>query len=175
MWEFGDLDSLFLFNFPESMYVFSSVQFSSVTQSFLTHCNPMNHSTPGLPVHHQLPEFTQTHVHRVSDAFALYKICHRSQNTVLISLKPFSHGLYLFSHHLTKNDFDLDGRCFCQLWALQETARTLPPRWVLWQNITWPKKKYYLFCICRYPFCPNLTTHWSCKDALEEGLTNRLL
>ena len=47
---------------------FSSVQFSSVTQSCLTLCNPMNHSTPGLPVHHQLPEFTQTHVHRVGDA-----------------------------------------------------------------------------------------------------------
>ena len=47
---------------------FSSVQFSSVTQSCLTLCNPMNHSTPGLPVHHQLLEFTQTHVHRVSDA-----------------------------------------------------------------------------------------------------------
>ena len=42
---------------------FSSVQFSSVTQLCLTLCNPMNHSTPGLPVHHQLPEFTQTHVH----------------------------------------------------------------------------------------------------------------
>ena len=40
----------------------------SVTQSCLTLCNPMNCSTPGLPVHHQLPEFTQTHVHRVSDA-----------------------------------------------------------------------------------------------------------
>ena len=45
-----------------------SVQFSSVTQSCLTLCDPMNHSTPGLPVHHQLPEFTQTHVHRVGDA-----------------------------------------------------------------------------------------------------------
>ena len=45
-----------------------SVQFSSVAQSCLTLCNPMNHSTPGLPVHHQLPEFTQTRVHRVSDA-----------------------------------------------------------------------------------------------------------
>ena len=42
--------------------------FSSVTQSCPTLCDPMNHSTPGLPVHHQLPEFTQTHVHRVSDA-----------------------------------------------------------------------------------------------------------
>ena len=44
-----------------------SVQFSSVAQSCLTLCDPMNCSTPGLPVHHQLPEFTETHVHRVSD------------------------------------------------------------------------------------------------------------
>ena len=44
------------------------VQFSSVAQSCLTLCDPMNRSTPGLPVHHQLPEFTQTHLHRVSDA-----------------------------------------------------------------------------------------------------------
>ena len=41
---------------------------SSVTQSCLTLCDPMNRSTPGLPVHHHLPEFTQTHVHRVCDA-----------------------------------------------------------------------------------------------------------
>ena len=46
----------------------SSVQFSSVAQSCPTFCDPMNRSTPGLPVHHQLPEFTQTHAHRVSDA-----------------------------------------------------------------------------------------------------------
>ena len=46
----------------------SSVQFSSVTQSCPTLCDPMNRSTPGLPVHHQLPEFTQIHIHRVSDA-----------------------------------------------------------------------------------------------------------
>ena len=43
------------------------IQFSSVTQSCPTLCNPMNRSTPGLPVHHQLPEFTQTHVHQVGD------------------------------------------------------------------------------------------------------------
>ena len=43
------------------------VQFSSVAQSCPTLCDPMNHSTPGLPVHHQLPAFTQTHVHRVGD------------------------------------------------------------------------------------------------------------
>ena len=45
-----------------------SVQFSSVAQSCLNLCDPMNRSTPGLPVHHQLPEFTQTQVHRVSHA-----------------------------------------------------------------------------------------------------------
>ena len=45
-----------------------SVQFSSVTQSCPTLWDPMNWSTPGLPVHHQLPEFTQIHVHRVCDA-----------------------------------------------------------------------------------------------------------
>ena len=43
-------------------------QFSSVAQSCLTLCDPMNRSTPGLPVHHHLLEFTQTHVHRVRDA-----------------------------------------------------------------------------------------------------------
>ena len=41
---------------------------SSVAQSCPTLCDPMNHSTPGLPVHYQLPEFAQTHVHRLSDA-----------------------------------------------------------------------------------------------------------
>ena len=45
-----------------------TIQFSSVAQSCLTLCDPMNRSTPGLPVHHRLPEFTQTYVHRVSDA-----------------------------------------------------------------------------------------------------------
>ena len=50
------------------LYYSDSVQFSSVAQSCPTLCNPMNRSTPGLPVSHQLPEFTQTHVHQVSDA-----------------------------------------------------------------------------------------------------------
>ena len=54
--------------FPEGTYLKASfnclsVQFSSVAQSCPTLCDPMNRSMPGLPVHHQLPEFTQTHVH----------------------------------------------------------------------------------------------------------------
>ena len=48
-----------------------SDQIRSVAQSCPTLCNPMNRSTPGLPVHHQLLEFTETHVHRVSDAIQL--------------------------------------------------------------------------------------------------------
>ena len=60
---------------------YSSVQFSSVVQSCLTLCNPMNRSTPGLPVHHQLREFTQTHVHGVGDAIQpSHKVPQRSCN-----------------------------------------------------------------------------------------------
>ena len=50
------------------MWHFTELQFSSVTQSCPTLCDPMNHSMPGLPVHQQLPEFTQTHVHWVGNA-----------------------------------------------------------------------------------------------------------
>ena len=50
------------------MIQFSSVQFSSVAQLCPALCDPRNCSTPGFPVHHQLPEFTKTHVHGVSDA-----------------------------------------------------------------------------------------------------------
>ena len=50
------------------MTVILSVQFSSITQSCLTLCDPMNCSMPSLPVHHQLLESIQTHVHRVGDA-----------------------------------------------------------------------------------------------------------
>ena len=50
------------------LYCMVNVQFSSVAQSCPTLCDPMDCSMPGLPVHHQLPEFTQTHVHWVGDA-----------------------------------------------------------------------------------------------------------
>ena len=56
------------FCFIDYVKAFDCVQFSSVTQLCPTLCDPMNCRTPGLPVYHQLPEFTQTHVHRVSDA-----------------------------------------------------------------------------------------------------------
>ena len=54
--------------FHLSSFVIYSVQFSSIAELCPTLCDPMNCSTPGLPVHHQLPKFTQTHIHRVRDA-----------------------------------------------------------------------------------------------------------
>ena len=63
----------------------SSVQFSSVAHSCPTLCEPMNRSTPGLPVHHHLPEFTQTHVHRVSDAI---QPSHPLSSLLLLPLIP---------------------------------------------------------------------------------------
>ena len=87
-------------DFPEHDGNRYPVQFSSVTQSCLTLCNSMNHSTPGLPVHHQLPEFTQTHVHRVCDAIQpshplLYPSPHAPPSPpapIPSSIKVFSNG-----------------------------------------------------------------------------------
>ena len=62
--KFRELVTLLLMNITN----IRSDQIRSVTQSCLTLCDPMNRSTPGLPVHHQLPECTQTHVHWVGDA-----------------------------------------------------------------------------------------------------------
>ena len=75
-----------------------SVQFSSVTQSCLTLCNPMNRSMPGLPVHHQLPEFTQTHVHWVNDAI---QPSHPLSSPSLPALNPSQHqGLFQWVNSL---------------------------------------------------------------------------
>ena len=67
--------------------------FSSVAQSCPTLCDPMNCSTPGLPVHHQLPEFTQTHVHRVGDASKHLILCHP-----LLLLPPIPPNIRVFSN-----------------------------------------------------------------------------
>ena len=63
----GHISHLFK-GFKWIKYTDSSVQFSSVNQSCPTLCDPMNHSTPGLRVHHKFPEFTQTHIHWAGDA-----------------------------------------------------------------------------------------------------------
>ena len=66
-WQVPPVIVLLQFSSGESPFL-SSVQFSSVPQSCLTLCDPMDCSTPGFPVHHQLPEFSQTYVHWVGDA-----------------------------------------------------------------------------------------------------------
>ena len=78
-------------------------QFSSVTQLCPTLFDPMNRSTPGLPVHHQLPEFTQTHVHRVSDTI---QPSHPLSSPSPPALNPSQHqGLFQWvysSHEVAK-------------------------------------------------------------------------
>ena len=76
-------------------------QFSLVTQSCPTLCDPMNCSTPGLPVHHQLPEFTQTHVHWVSDAIQLsHPLLSPSPPTFNLSQHQMGQFVTLGSHSI---------------------------------------------------------------------------
>ena len=87
----------------DTHHVFVILQFSSVAQSCLTLCDPMNCSMLGLPVHHQLLEFTQTHVHRVGDAIQPF---HPLSSLSPPSLNP-SHHQSLFqwgnsSHKVAK-------------------------------------------------------------------------
>ena len=71
-------------------------QIRSVAQSCPTLCDPMNRSTPGLPVHHQLPEFTETYIHRVNDATSHLILC-RS----LLLLPPIPPNIRVFSNEST--------------------------------------------------------------------------
>ena len=77
-------------------FILSSVQFSSVTQSCMTLCDPMNRSTPGLPVHHQLPEFTQTHVHHLVMPSSHLILC-----CPLLLLPPIPPSIRVFSNEST--------------------------------------------------------------------------
>ena len=78
--------------FPQPCNLVLNFQFSS----YPTLQDPMNCSTPGLPVHHHLPEFTQTHVHRVSDAIQPSHLCHP-----LLHLPPIPPSIRVFSNELT--------------------------------------------------------------------------
>ena len=83
------------------IWILLSVQFCSVAQSCLTLCNPMNHSTKSLPVHHKLPESTQIHVHRVIQPF------HLLSSPSPPAPNPFQHqGLFQWvnlSHEVAKD------------------------------------------------------------------------
>ena len=144
---FGRIHCFFLYflpNFSESTMswcglfhhciLHASVQFSSVTQSCPNLCDPMNCSTPGLPVHNQLPEFTQTHVHRVSDAIQSshplsspsFPAPNPSQHQSLFQWANSSHllSVYFVSRVLSNSSVNLSVLGFhCRLdWQIQGRA-----------------------------------------------------
>ena len=103
-----------------SKYPTKPFQFSSVAQSCPTLCDPTNLSTPGLPVHHQLPEFTQTHVHRVGDAIQpSHPLSSPSPPTFYLSQRQ---GLYKWvnsSHQVAKVlEFQLQQQSFQWIFRL---------------------------------------------------------
>ena len=106
--------------FRELCLRFSSVQFSSFAQSFPTLWDPMNHSTSGLLIHHQLPESTQTHVHWVGDAIQPSHLL-SSPSPPALNLSQHQ-GLFKWvssSHQVAKLlKFQLQHQCF------QWTSRT---------------------------------------------------
>ena len=77
----------------KTIETFSLIQFSSVSLSCLTLCNPMNGSISGLPVHHHLPEFTQTHIHWISDVIQPLILC-----LPLLLLPPIPPSIRVFSN-----------------------------------------------------------------------------
>ena len=112
--------------FTELKLPFSSVQFSSVAQSCPTLCDPMNSSTPGLPVHHQLPEFTQTHIHQ-----SVMPSSH------LISVVPFSSC----PQSLPASESFLVSQLFtwgCQSTGVSTWASFLPKNTQGWSPLEWP-------------------------------------
>ena len=107
-----------------------SVQFSSVAQSHPTLCDPMNRSTPGLPVHHQLLEFTQAYVHRVGDAI---------QPSPLLS--PFPPAPNPSQHQSLSSESTLRMRC-PKYWSFsfsiipsKEHPGLIPSEWTDWISL----------------------------------------
>ena len=106
----------------------SSVQFSSVAQSCLTLCNPMDRSMPGFPVHHQLPEFTQTHVYWVGDDI--------QPSPISSSVVPFSSCLQSFraSGSFQMSQFFVSGG---QSIGVSASASVLPMNIQDWFPLGW--------------------------------------
>ena len=162
------------------MLLFSSVQFSSVAQSCLTLCDPMSRSTPGLPVHHQLPEFTQTHVHRVGDAIQPSN----PLSSPSPSPSPSQHrGPYQWvnsSHEVTKVlEFQLQPQSF--QWTprtdlLQDglVASPCSPRDSQESSPT-PQFKSISFSVLNFLYSPTLTSihdHWKNHSLDQTDLCN---
>ena len=111
------------------------VQFSSVTQSCLTLCDPMNRSTPGLPVHHHLPGLTQSRIHRVSDAIQPSHLLSSS------SPAPIPPSIRVFSNELT-----LRMRC-SKYWSFSFSiipSKEIPG--LISFRMDWLDSFYFFFC-----------------------------
>ena len=107
----------------------SSVQFNSVAQSCLTLCDPMNCSTPGLLVHHHLPEFTQTHVHQVGDAI---QPSHPLSSPSPPAHNPFQHqNLFQWVNSLHEVAKELELASFLQ----KNTQGWSPSEWTGWISL----------------------------------------
>ena len=101
-------------------------QLSSVAQSYLTLCDPMNHSTPGLPVHHQLPEFTQTTSIKSVMPSSHLILCHP-----LFLLHPIPPSIRVFS-----NESTLPMR-WPKYWSFSFIASVLPKNTQWWSPLEW--------------------------------------
>ena len=149
--------------------VASRVQFSSVAQSCLTLFDPMNHSTPGLPVHHQLPKSTQTHVHWVGDAI--------QPSHPLLSPSPPSLNL---SQHQGLFQWVSSSHEVAKILELQLQYQVLPMNTQDWTPLGWtgwislqskdsqefsptPQFKRINSSVLSFPYSPTLTSihdHW---------------
>ena len=162
---------------------YCSVQFSSVAQSCLTLCDPMNCSTPGFPVHHQLPEFTQTHVHRVSDAIQPSHPLSSPSPPVPQSL-PAS-GSFPMSQLFTWGG-QSTGVSALASFLPKNTQYWSPLEWTGWiflqskglsrvfSNTTLVKHNYTLFFLCFPSFLPSrnnamATLFWLCSCCLKKS------
>ena len=104
-----------------------TIRFSSVAQSCPTLCDPMNCSTPGLPVHHQLPEFTQTHVHQVGDAI------HPAISSSVVPFSSFSESLSASESFPTCQQFAWGGQSV----GVSALASVLPMNTQDWSLLEW--------------------------------------
>ena len=106
-------------------------QFSSVTQSYPTLCDPMNRSMPGLPVHHHLPEFTQTHVYRVGDAI---QPSHPLSSPSLPALNPSQHQSFAMSQLFTWGGQSIGVSALASFLPKNTQGRS-PLEWTSWISL----------------------------------------
>ena len=145
-----------------------SVQFSSVAQSCLILCDPMNCSTPGLPVHHHLPEFTQTHIHQVSDAI---QPSHPLSSPSPPAPNPSQHQSFLMSQLLAWGG-QSTGVSALALFLPKNTQSWSPLEWTGW--ISLQSKGLSRICLAVYKCLNILKNYTSIKKALNMLLILRM-